>query len=298
MNGMSLLLGLPAIGVAIGLFIYALLAGRAGVVAAPDGGQVVDTNLAADAAEAPSILAKFGALATKFTPDDYSHKLQLKLDKAGNPSGWLAERVLAFKGAGLVIGALLGLLLGAKVSPVVAVLVGVAVGAFGLFMPDILIKNMGDKRQIELQKQLPDAMDMLMVCVEAGMGFDSALARVARNLSGPVSEEFARVLQEMQVGKSRTEALRALVARTNVAELRSFVSSMIQSAELGISIGDVLREQSKEMRIKRRQRAQERAQKLQVKLLFPLISCLLPAMFVVILGPAALNIAKFFGKTG
>ena len=167
-------------------------------------------------------------------------------------------------------------------------------GGAGLVAPDLIVRNLGEKRQLTLQRQLPDAMDMLTVCVEAGLGFDAAVGRVARNLTGPVAEECARVLQEMQFGMSRTEALRSLAARTDVAELRTFVAAMVQSAELGISIGDVLREQSKQMRIKRRQRAEERAQKLQVKLLLPLITCLLPAIFVVVLGPAVIHLMKFF----
>ena len=167
----------------------------------------------------------------------------------------------------------------------------VAVGAgLGFVLPDVLVRNAGEKRQIELRKALPDAIDMMTVCVEAGLGFDAALARVARDLEGPVAAECARVLQEMQFGKSRTEALRALAARTEVVELRTFVSSLVQATEFGISIAVVMRDQAKQMRIRRRQRAEEKAQKLPVKILLPLIMCLLPAMFVVLLGPAVINI--------
>jgi tight adherence protein C len=148
-----------------------------------------------------------------------------------------------------------------------------------------------------LRRDLPYAMDMLTVCVEAGMGFDSALTRVARLTQGPVADECARLLQEMQFGMSRSAGLRALAERTDVPELRTFVAAMVQAAEVGISIGDVLREQSRQMRIGRRQRAEEKAQKMQVKLLLPLISCLLPAMFVVVLGPAVIHLAHFFAAT-
>ena len=195
---------------------------------------------------------------------------------------------------GLIGGVTLGLLFGAKYGFVVIVSLAVAFGALGMFVPDLLVRNLGEKRQLELQRRLPDAIDMLLVCVEAGMGFDAALGRVARNLDGPVAEECARVLQEMQFGMSRTEALRALVGRTDVVELRTFVGSMVQSSELGISIGEVLREQSRQLRIRRRQRAEEKAHKLQVKLLMPLITCLLPAIFVVVLGPAIIHLAQFF----
>ena len=201
---------------------------------------------------------------------------------------------MAFKGAGLVLGALIGGLLGLK-HGVGLIIFPIAGCAVGFFVADVLIRNIGQKRQTEIQKGLPDALDMMTVCVEAGLGFDSALSRVALNLEGPMAEECARVLQEMQFGMSRSEALRSLVNRTDVSELRTFVSSLVQSSELGISIGIVLREQAKEMRIRRRQRAEEKAQKLPVKILMPLITCLLPAMFVIILGPAIIQIFHTLG---
>jgi tight adherence protein C len=237
---------------------------------------------------------RLGQLAGALTRKDYAHKLQHRLDLAGNPATWLPERVLAVKGAGLVAGVLLGLLFGAKHGPVPTVFFMVVLGAAGLMMSDLVVRNIGEKRQLKLQRQLPDAMDMLTICVEAGLGFDSAIGRVARNQSGPIAEECARVLQEMQFGMSRTQALRSLVSRTDVPELRTFVAAMVQSGELGISIGDVLREQSRQMRIKRRQRAEEVAQKMQIKLLVPLITCLLPSIFVVVLGPAIIHLMQFF----
>jgi tight adherence protein C len=116
------------------------------------------------------------------------------------------------------------------------------------------------------------------------------MARVARNATGPVAAEFSRALQEIQIGKSRTQALRSLADRTTVAELRSFTSAVIQAGELGIPIADVLREQSKEMRLRRRQRAEEKAQQVPVKILFPLIGCLFPALFIIVIGPGAISI--------
>jgi len=162
---------------------------------------------------------------------------------------------------------------------------------------DVLLYNAGVKRQEKLQRALPDALDMLTVCVEAGLGFDAALAQVARNTTGPLAAEFSRVLQEMQIGKSRSQALRSLTDRTTVPELRSFVSALVQAGELGITIADVLREQAREMRLRRRQRAEEKAQKVPVKILFPLVFCLFPSMFIVIIGPGMISIAHLlFGK--
>jgi tight adherence protein C len=315
-TGLPLVLGLGSIAGAIGLAVYLLAAKRV----LPAGAGLVDSTGSTgtskpgrfglhrtkpakvakaksdDPLEMTSLLRRMGELAAKLTPSDYAKRVQHRLDLAGNPRAWSPERLMAFKGLGLVAGLVVGFLVGVKHGFVPVVLITGSLGALGLFLPDILVKNIGEKRQNLLQKGLPDAMDMLTVCVEAGLGFDSALARVARNTTGAVAAECARVLQEMQFGMSRAEALRALGSRTNVPELRAFVSAMIQSGELGISIGDVLREQSKEMRIKRRQRAEEKAQKLQVKLLAPLIFCLLPAMFIVILGPAVMNIMSFFAK--
>ena len=160
----------------------------------------------------------------------------------------------------------------------------------GFFLPDLLLYNMGIKRQVMIQRDLPDAMDMLTICVESGLGFDAALARVARNSSGPVAAEFTRALQEIQIGKSRSQALRSLAERTTVPELRAFTSAVVQAGELGIPIADVLREQAKEMRMRRRQRAEEKAQQVPVKILFPLIGCLFPALFIIVIGPGAISI--------
>lgn len=288
---------MAAIAVAVTIVVYALIGGAganaqsAEIVAqlpAPAPLPVrragIDPN-----APLPSLYRRFAGLTRHLTPANYGRHLQHKLDIAGNPREWGAERVMAFKGIGLVLGLLLGLLIGSKhgLGVVFFPIIG---SAAGFFLPDVWINNLGEHRQQNLRLGLPDAIDMMTVCVEAGLGFDSALARVAQTLDGPVASEFARVLQEMQFGKSRSDALRALTDRTDVSELRTFVSAILQSSELGISVGDVLRAQAKEMRTKRRQRAQEKAQKLPVKMLLPMLTCLLPAMFIVVLGPAIINI--------
>jgi tight adherence protein C len=154
-----------------------------------------------------------------------------------------------------------------------------------------LLYNTGLKRQEALRRSTPDALDMLTVCVEAGLGFDAGLAQVARNTDGPIAGEFARLLREMQIGKTRITAFQDLAARTTVPELQIFVSALVQSDKLGIPLAGVLREQSSEMRLKRRQRAEELAQKVPVKILFPLLLCIFPALFVVLIGPGAIQIA-------
>lgn len=229
-------------------------------------------------------------LARRLTPSGFVGSLQHKLDVAGNPSSMTPERVLSLKGFGLVLGGLFGLVVG---SGGLAVVLAVAFGAAAFYVPDLLVYNLGLKRQEQIGRTLPDAMDLLTISVEAGLGFDSALSQVARNTEGPLAGEFMRVLQEMQIGKSRGDAFRALAERTSVPELRAFVSSLVQADAFGIPIANVLREQSKELRVKRRQKAEEKAQKVPVKIMVPLVLFIFPVIFIVILGPAA---AGYFGR--
>ncbi|MGO8958780.1 MAG: type II secretion system F family protein [Streptosporangiaceae bacterium] len=235
-------------------------------------------------------------LAARLSPAGVATVMQRRLDIAGNPGGWTTDRMLAVKGLGLVAIGVLGALVGLR-SPELLVL-GAGVGAaLGFFLPDILLHNSGLRRQQQIPRALPDALDMLTICVEAGLGFDAALAQVARHTPGPLAGEFARVLQEMQIGKSRSQAMRAMGERTTVPELRAFVSAMVQSSELGIPVAHVLREQAKEMRVRRRQRAEAQAQKVPVKITFPLIMCLFPALLVIVIGPGIIQIAhSLFGK--
>ena len=226
-------------------------------------------------------------------------RINEQLILAGTPAGWDPERVVALKIIGGVAGLVGGILL-ATLLPIAALLkVGFIVlfTLIGYVMPGAQVSTMAAKRQRAIQKQLPDVMDLLTISVEAGLGFDAALSQVTKNVPGPLAEEIGRLLQEIQIGSSRAEAFRHLGNRTNVAELQSFTLSMIQADLFGVSIANVLRAQSKELRQKRRQRAEELAQKIPVKLLFPMIFLVLPALFVIILGPGAIKIyQQFFSK--
>ena len=289
---------LGSLGLAIILAVVAVLPARseprgvAGALAAIEQRYARHTTSAAPARADPLAVLPgwLRWLSLRLSPAGVTGTLQRRLDLAGNPARWTPDRILAVKGLGLlVLGGLGGLY--ALHSLGLVVLCGGLGAAAGFFLPDVVLRNAGTKRQARIQALLPDALDLLTVCVEAGLGFDAALGQVARNTSGPLAAEFARALQEMQIGASRGQALRAMVARTTVPELRAFVSALVQAGELGIAVTMVLREQATQMRLRRRQRAEEKAQKVPVKILFPLIFCLFPALFVVILGPGVLLIA-------
>ena len=237
-------------------------------------------------------LSGMKGIALRLSPTGTGDRLLRLLDVAGNPVGMTVERLLGFKGAGLLVGGLLGMLYGGV--SLKGVLVGAIGGALGFVVPDLLIYNMGAKRQEVLRRGLADALDMLTVCVEAGQGFDASILHVARSIEGPVAGEFARVLAEIQIGKSRGEAFASLASRTKVAEIRTFVTALVQADRLGLPIGNVLREQSKQMRLIRRQRAEEKAQKVPIKILFPMLLCIFPALFIVIIGPGAIRMINTF----
>ena len=239
------------------------------------------------------------ALGRRFTPKDQSARLRRRLDLAGNPPGWDTDRILAFKMLGFLIGGVVGVLVPLLFGNVLAAIVfGIGGAIFGLFLPNIILYQTAFNRSERIQRELPDALDLLVISVEAGLGFDAALAQVARNTSGPLAEEFFRVLQEMQLGTGRSDAMRALADRTDFGDLRCFITAMVQADSFGIPIANVLRIQSREMRIRRSQRAEETAQKVPVKILFPLIFCIMPSLFIVILGPAAIQIINSFTSTG
>lgn len=238
------------------------------------------------------LLGQLSVLGRRLTPAGAAAKLARRLDLAGNPPGLDVERIMALKVVALSGCSTAALVLAPGASKLIAVPLA---AAFGLYLPDLLLTNRGQKRQTDLQRTLPDALDLLTISVEAGLSFDAALSQVARKTSGPVAGEFFRVLQEMHIGKTRAAAFRGLAERTTVQELARFSSALVQADGLGIPLGGVLREQAAEMRLKRSQRAEEQAHKVPVKILFPMVVFLLPAIFVIIIGPGALTIMKTIG---
>lgn len=235
------------------------------------------------------------ALARRFTPQERIERLSRRMEFAGMPREWTVDRILAAKALGVfALGGFLALFLLMQGRPAQALILGAGGALLGWYLPEILLKNKAQKRSQQIQRSLPDVLDLLTISVEAGMGFDAALGNVARNSDGPLAEEFFRVLHEMQLGTGRMDTLRALADRTDVEDLRLFVSAMVQADAFGIPIANVLRTQAREMRIKRGQRAEEKAMKVPVKMMIPLILCIMPTLLVVIIGPGVVSIYENF----
>ena len=237
-------------------------------------------------------------LGRKVARADTARKIQYRLNVAGNPPAWDVNRILGLKVLGLALFGGLGFLylLGVGWPFYRVVLATALAAAFGYVLPNVLLYNAGEKREKLMRNALPDAMDLLTISVEAGLGFDAAVSRVAKNGEGPLNQEFARLLQEMQLGVGRTAAMRAMAERTSLADLKSFCSAMVQADSLGIPIARVLRIQSQEMRTKRRQRAEEKAQQVPVRIMIPLVLFILPCLFIVIMGPAGIQMAETFSN--
>jgi tight adherence protein C len=228
---------------------------------------------------------------------DATTRIQRRLDIAGDPAGWDVDRIVGAKLLALVTlgGLVLCYASATGASPGRVVVLATVAGAAGFVLPDVLLYNAGQKREALMRRALPDALDLLTISVEAGLGFDAAVLRVARHTTGPLAQEFSRLLQEMQIGVGRKDAIRAMGERSTIPELRSFCQAMVQAAQLGVPVGRVLRIQSKEMRLRRRQSAEEKAQKVPVKIMLPLVAFILPSLFIVVLGPAAIRMAGVFG---
>jgi tight adherence protein C len=239
-------------------------------------------------------VVKLGGFFGRFLPHKNMEKLQRNLIEAGNPS---KLGPVEFMGVRLALALVLGgsifllFLISSGISTT-TLLFPLALGGMGYILPGIWLGRKVKDRKHEIQNSLADAIDLLSISVEAGLGFDPALARVATKWDNALTDEFKRMLGEMQIGKSRRDAMRELQARVNVDDLSIFISSLVQADQLGVSISQILRVQSKSMRIRRRQRAEEKAQKAPIKMLFPMVFLIFPAVYVVILGPAVPQLAN------
>ena len=229
-------------------------------------------------------------------PSDYVARTRKKFVSIGSYDSAAVDRFLAVRIACLIIipVGLFLIFFVFNMTGLMALLLAALVVMIALMGPEAWLNRKVDERKAEIQRSLPDILDLLVISVEAGLGFEQALDRTVAAVPGALSQEFSRMLGETRAGATRSDAMRALEARVDVPEVRSFVLAILQADTFGVSIGRVLRAQAEEMRIKRRQLAQERAQKAPVKMLIPMVFCIFPALFVVILGPAGISITKAF----
>lgn len=238
-------------------------------------------------------VAALARKARRITPVGIVESLEHKLVLAG-VAEWGIERVLAAKLGLTILGGLFAFYMWSSDTSAISLLAGVLFLGVGYFGVDAILSGRVQARQTAIERELPDTLDQITISVEAGLGFEAALARVAQTGTGPLAHEIARTLQDIQLGLPRREALDKLVKRTEVPDLMRFVNAVRQAEGYGIPIAHVLRVQSGELRDKRRQRAEERAMKIPVKIVFPVVFCIFPSLFVVIVGPAAIRVMERF----
>lgn len=241
------------------------------------------------------ILRQIAEFISRFTPQSIIQDTRRRLELAGNPGRLGAAEFFVLQlVAGLVLFGITHLLV-LRAPPAQRWGLSLAVGGLGFYYPRFWLNRQIARRKKEILKTLPDALDLLVICVEAGLGFDAAMQRVAERWNNELGRAFARVLHEIALGRSRKDALRDMAARVDLPEMTTFVAAIIQAEQLGVSIAKVLHIQADQMRLRRRQRAEELARQAPIKMLFPLVFLIFPAMFVVLLGPALLILLKQFG---
>ncbi|HZD10646.1 MAG TPA: type II secretion system F family protein [Candidatus Binatia bacterium] len=240
------------------------------------------------------MLRGVGNFVTRFAPQSTLERTAKQLKLAGSPRNMSAAEFWAIRGfATVFLGVLMFFVMGRYADqPARRLLYTLLFAGLGLMLPQLWLRSVIDRRKTAIIKKLPDALDLMTICVDAGLTFDGAMDKVYEKWRDPLSMEFGRVIYEMQLGKSRRQSLRDMVDRIDVPDVTSFVASVLQADQLGVSIGKVLRIQSEQMRVRRRQRAEEKAQQAPIKMLFPLVFLIFPAMFIVLLGPAGFQIMR------
>jgi tight adherence protein C len=243
------------------------------------------------------LIARLSLMGSRLSSASSTGTAEKRLAMAGNPgdlklTDWMGVKMLVAIGTGLFM-ALIFALLSSIGMGIVFGLLGLGIG---YLIPEFWLGNKIKARQKIILKMIPDTLDLLTISVRAGLGFDAALAKVVEKLPGPLTDEFRRALAEVRVGKARRDALRDMIPRTNVQPLSNFIGAIIQAETLGVSISKVLQVQSEQLRIERRQRAEQQAARAPIKMLFPLVGCIFPALFIVILGPAIISIIKTLGS--
>jgi tight adherence protein C len=274
-----------AIATGLGAIVGILVMGRRPEAASVTGQSAGDVTL--------TRTTMIGAIRERL-PQGYLAMLEHQLALAGRPPTVTIDKILIGKVLLGVMGALLASWWISADPVPLRIVLGIALVALCLFVPELLLHSRGQKRQEEMQDSLADTLDQMTISVEAGLGFDAAMAKAATNGTGPLAEEFIRTLQDMSIGRTRKDAYQEFGERTSSPDVRRFTRSVVQADTYGIAIAAVLRVQAAEMRVRRRQRAEEKAMKIPIKVLFPLVFCILPVLFIVLLTPAILGIIKAF----
>lgn len=258
--------------------------------------KTVEGGEAEGALEADPIVQRstFAESLVSAAPSGYVGWIDNQILWAGRPIGWTVGRIFTWKIILGIVATLLGLLFIANDPQPLRFVLTIAAVILAFFAPDVLINSRAHDRQNTIQRSLPDTLDQMTIAVEAGLGFDAAMAKAGQNGRGPLAEELIRTLQDMSIGRTRRDAYTALDQRTNSEDLRRFVRAVQQADSYGVAVADVLRVQAGEMRIRRRQRAEEQAMKVPVKIIFPLVFCILPVLFIVIMTPAVIGFIRAF----
>jgi tight adherence protein C len=292
------LLAIAALSMALPMLAWSVLArpdrDRQQAVANLQRGLMDTAVHSANGPSDPASLGGLRVLARRLTPPGSVRRLNRLLARAGRPHGWPLDRLLAAKLVLPLVAGGLSVLYVSTTPGSVSVLMGIVVTVVSYFLPELLLYSRGQERGQQVALQLPDTLDQMTIAVEAGLSFNSAMTRAGTDGKGALAEELVRTLQDIQVGRSRRDAFEALAVRTGVPDLRKFVRAIIQADMYGVPVADVLRTQAAEIRLKRRQRAEEKAMQIPVKVVFPLMLCILPVLFIVLLGPAAMDIFAAF----
>lgn len=228
----------------------------------------------------------------RLTPPSRLKRLEAIIARAGQPVNYSVQKIMTLKIAGSAVGGFGGIVYFSGNPGFFGAVVLVMGVVGGFVVPEMLVSSRADARRDEVRQTLPDAIDQLAVTVRAGLSVDAALVRVSTTLRGPLAEELSRVVQDIQLGIARTDALKSMAERMDITELNYFVRALVQADSLGIPVADTLTTQAEEMRLKRRQRAEEQAMKLPVKILAPMVVCILPSLLIVVLGPAVIQLAR------
>lgn len=296
---LSIFLAALAIGAAIPLGIWSMSSARSGgglLARTSKRGEATtdmrELHLASGASSrvfGPFVKGLAGKV-RKVTPVGWTESIQRRVVLAGLEATWPAEKVIVVNAVVAVGTIVLALFVTSGLPSLPRLVLMIVFTMLGVFLPSVILDGKARRRQQEMQHELPDALDQLMMGVEAGLGFEAALKRVASAGHGPLHHEFTRVLKEMQIGVARADALRGLADRTDIEDIRTFVIAVVQAGEYGLPIVQVLRVQVDEIRVKRRQRAEEKAMRLPVKMIFPLGLCIFPALFIVLIGPGVIRV--------